>query len=112
MTSGRESENLAQSASFRKRPSTRVRLRSCSPARLEELDDGKDPAMIVSRRRQSQLAQDAPHVLLDGSLGNPQLLRYAVVRPPFGHQGEHLAFARGELRERICAIALRDQFLN
>jgi hypothetical protein len=57
--------------------------------------------VVVFRLGQIELGEDVPDVLLDRSLGEPELTGDAGVRATFGHQRKHLAFARREIRQRV-----------
>ena len=70
--------------------------------------------MTASTRRwslaasgRSQLPEDAPHVLLDGPLGDPQGLRDPRVGAPLSHQGQHLAFAGAQPVQGVVAPLVR-----
>jgi hypothetical protein len=47
--------------------------RSAGLPGLQERDHGQDAAMVILRRLERQLSEDAVHVLLDRSLRDPQL---------------------------------------
>ena len=79
---------------------------------VEERDHRKHPAVVVVGLAQAELGQDAVHVLLNGSLGDPEAPPDAGVGAPLGHQREHVALATGELLEGILDIARRNEFLN
>ena len=68
---------------------------------VEVRDDSKHTPVMVVRLGQPKLREDAVHVLLNGSLGDPQAPGDAGIGAPLGHQREHVALARGELLERI-----------
>ena len=68
--------------------------------------------MVVLRLRQPELGQDVPDVLLDRSLGEPELAGDAGVRATLGHQRQHLALACREVRERVVAPPSLDQCLH
>ena len=51
-------------------------------------------------------------MLLDRSLGDPQLVCDASVRAALRHEREHLAFTLGELTESVVAAADRDELLH
>jgi hypothetical protein len=51
--------------------------------------------------RQAQLPQDAVHVILDRSLGDPQAPSDTGVGASLRHQAEYVTLARRELVERI-----------
>src|SRR5262245_60960022 len=69
--------------------------------RSQEGEDGEHAAVILGRRREVELAEDARHVLLDGALGDDEALCDRLVRASFRHQLEHLALAR---RQRLDGI--------
>ena len=79
---------------------------------VEERDHREHPAVIVAGLGQAELRQDAVHVLLDGSLGDPEAAPNAGIGAPFGHQRKHVALARSELLERIIDVPRRDELLN
>ena len=81
-------------------------------AALEKRDDREDAAVVVLRLRQSELGEDVPDVLLDRSLGEPELTGDAGVRAALGHERQHLAFARREDGERVVAASSLDQRLH
>jgi len=58
--------------------------------------------MVIRRRQQSQLGEDARHVGLDGPCAEVHPVADRLVGSPFGHQGEHLPFPKGELVEGTC----------
>jgi hypothetical protein len=68
--------------------------------------------VVVFRLRQPELRQDVPHVLLHRSLREPKLGGDAGVRAPFGHQGQHLALASRELRQRVSVSSDSDECLH
>ena len=59
--------------------------------------------MVLRARRQTELLEDARHVLLHGARRDEEALRDRLVRAALGHLLEHLALAGGELVERILA---------
>ena len=52
---------------------------------------------------EAELSEDARHVLLDGALGDEELLRDPGVRQALGLESEDLALARRELVVRVPA---------
>src|SRR3954447_647777 len=79
---------------------------------VEERDHREHPAVVVAGLGQAELRQDAVHVLLNGSLRDPEAPADAGIGAPLGHQREHLALATGELLERILDIPRRHELLN
>src|SRR3954447_23344749 len=79
---------------------------------VEERDHREHPAVVVAGLGQLKLRQDAVHVLLNGSLRDPEAPADAGIGAPLGHQREHVALATGELFERILDIPRRHEFLN
>ena len=59
-------------------------------------------AVLVDVRGQVELAQDATDVSLHGLSRHVELFRDPAIGLPLGDQDEHLALARGQLRERIA----------
>lgn len=49
--------------------------------------------MIVACRRQVELREDAPNVLLDRAFSDEEAMRDTAVGSAFGHQREHLPLA-------------------
>src|SRR4051794_34726048 len=78
-------------------------------SRLEICQYGQDATVILGRRGEPELAEDARHVLLDGALGHDHLGGDRVVGAALGHQAEHLALARGELLERVVLAPAAEQ---
>src|SRR5580765_8343158 len=64
---------------------------------------------VASRRREAQLAEDRRDVLLDRAKRDHELVRDALVRSAFGHEGEHLSLTRRQLVERVLASLPREQ---
>src|SRR3954452_13567043 len=79
---------------------------------IEKGDNGKHAAVVFVRLGQAELRKDAVHMLLDGSLGDPESPADAGVGAPFGHQREHVALASGEVLERIVGIPHRHELLD
>src|SRR5207244_12866010 len=69
-------------------------------------------AVVVPSFREPELGQDVADVLLDRSLGEPELAGDAGVRAALGHQRQHLALAPSEVRERVIAPPRLDQRLH
>ena len=80
--------------------------------RLEELDDCQHAPVLVATLPDTELHQDAVHVLLDGVARNDQSFGDAAVRPALRHEGEHLALALGQHGERITPAPGPDQLLH
>jgi hypothetical protein len=70
--------------------------------RLEILENGQHAPVGICGRRQVELSENARHVLLDGAVGDHELLGDRAVRSPLRHQAENLGLARGETSERIA----------
>jgi hypothetical protein len=68
--------------------------------------------MIVAGLRETQLAQNAAHVLLHRPLRDPQPTGNAGVGAPLRHQRRHLTLPRAEHRQRVIAPAGRHQLLH
>jgi len=79
---------------------------------VEERHHREHPAVVVAGLGQPELRQDAVHVLLDGSLRDPEAPADACIGAPLGHQREHVALATRELLERILDIPRRHELLN
>src|SRR6266545_700693 len=77
--------------------------------RPQVLQHGQDAPVILGRRREPQLPEDARHVLLDRAERDHHSLRDCLVRAPLGHQLEYLALARRQVLERIVAPAAADE---
>ena len=58
---------------------------------------------------QPQLLEDVRDVLFDRALGDEDAPRDRDVREPFGHQFEHLSFARAQLCEWVVTAAAADE---
>jgi hypothetical protein len=67
--------------------------------------------VIVPCFRESQLREDAVHVLLDRSFGYPETLGDARIRTPLGHEREDLALPRGKDVEGILGALSGHQLL-
>ena len=65
--------------------------------------------MVVGRRDQLQLGEDRGDVCLDRLGRHEQAVRDGLVRPPFGHQCEHLALTLGELGQAASGLRLVDK---
>jgi hypothetical protein len=59
--------------------------------------------MVVLAHGETQLRQDAAHVLFDGALSDPKALRYTAVRPALRHEREHLALPARKVGEGIVS---------
>ena len=57
--------------------------------------------MIVRRRGEVELDEDARHVLLDRAWRDEEPVGDRLVRAALGHELEHLALARSQERERV-----------
>src|SRR5690606_41623269 len=64
---------------------------------------GEHPAVVVVGRGEAELGEDAGDVLADRALAEVEPLPDRRVRPPLGHELQHLALARGEPAERLGA---------
>src|SRR3954449_10082353 len=64
--------------------------------------------MVGGGFAEPELEEDLADVGLDGALAEEQALADALVGVAFGHEGEYLAFARGELLKGP-GVAARDQ---
>src|SRR5262249_20873044 len=78
----------------------------------QEGEHGQHAAVIVPRRGQVQLREDARHVLLNRALADHELLGDGVVRAALCHQPEHLALSFAELLERILAAVAPEQLAD
>jgi len=81
-------------------------------AGFEESDNRLHWAMIVGGFGQVQFAQNASHVLLDGTFGKPQPTGDACVGAPLGHQRQNLMLSRTENGKRIFASTRGHQLLG
>src|SRR6185436_20539159 len=79
---------------------------------VEVGDHRKHTTVVVFGLGQAQFHEDAADVLFDGAFGDPELACDSGVRAPLGHEGEHLALARGKLLERVVHPAGGDEFLD
>src|SRR5438093_4810130 len=77
-----------------------VREGACASA-AQEHQHGQDAPRLTAGRGQTELAEDAGDVLLDSTQRDHELVRDPLIRAAGRHQLEHLALARGQLRERI-----------
>ena len=68
--------------------------------------------MVVGRRRQAELREDARHVLLDRAERDEEPLSDGLVRAPLGHQLEHLALTGRELLEGVVAPLAADELAD
>jgi hypothetical protein len=59
--------------------------------------------VVVLAHRETQLRQDATHVLFNGALRDPKALRYSAVRPALRHERKHLALPARKLAEGIVS---------
>ena len=59
-------------------------------------------AVVVGRLLEAELVEDLPDVRLDRLRAEEERLADRPVRPPLGHQAEHLALAVGQLVERAA----------
>ena len=57
--------------------------------------------MVITSIRQVELGEDMLYVLLNGSLGDPQLMGNSGIGTPLGHESEHLTLAGAEDRQRV-----------
>ena len=65
--------------------------------------------MVFGRGLEPKLLEDAGDVLLDGAFRDRELIGDRQVRPPFGHQLEHFALARGEVAEWVTTGSPADE---
>src|ERR1700760_1948876 len=79
---------------------------------LEERDYREHPPVVVIGFRQTELRQDAVHMLLDRPLGDPEAPANSGVRPSLSHQREHLPLAGCQLVKWIVDPSSSHQFLN
>src|ERR687898_2055931 len=68
---------------------------------LEETQNGEHPPVVLAARGKAELAEDRGDVLLDGALGDHQLLGDRRIGAALRHQAEHLSLAGRELLERV-----------
>ncbi len=68
--------------------------------------------MIVVALGETELREDALHVLRYRSLGNPEATGDSGIGAALGHQRKHLALARGQVGERVVDALRRDELLN
>ena len=80
--------------------------------RAEIAQDGEHATVVAVTGRQPELGEDVVDVLFHRAAADDECGGDAGVGPAFGHQREYLAFARGELAERVAAAGeqLRDDF--
>jgi hypothetical protein len=67
--------------------------------------------MIVGGRMETELAQDAPDMLLYCAFGYPKKVRDSTVGTPFRHQGEHFPLARGQVVEGVAPSTRSNELL-
>src|SRR5690606_7928316 len=72
-------------------------------------EHGQHPAVVAVAGGQPQLHEDVADVLLHGTVAHHQLPGDRRVRPPLGHQAQHLALPRGESREHVLLAAAPEQ---
>src|SRR5262249_9787638 len=101
-------------------------MRSAYPGRLESLapyaprvirrslvfqvgEHGQYPGVVAAGLLKSELSEDARDVLLDRADGEHERMRDPCVRAALGHQRQHLALARRELRQRAVVLTLGDE---
>jgi len=75
----------------------------------EEGEDREDAAVIFGGVRQIELLEDPVDVRLDGLRREEETLADSLVGAPLGHQSEHVAFALGELGERVVCSSAAEQ---
>ncbi len=76
------------------------------PVRVEVGEDRQDPAVVVLRVGEVELAEDARDVLLRRALADHERGRDPDVRLPLGHRPEDLPLARGQGRQPVVAPPL------
>src|SRR5215217_2705756 len=77
------------------------RLQVRLPLRAQVGENGEHAAVILGRGGQAKLREDARHVLLDGAVGDDELLGDPGVGAALGHEAEDLTLPRRELVDRI-----------
>src|ERR1700751_2266971 len=75
----------------------------------EVLQDGEDAAVVLSRRRQPQLGEDAGDMSLDRRNGDDQRLSDPVIGPAFGHPVKNLTLAGTEGLDRALVAPAADE---
>jgi anti-sigma regulatory factor (Ser/Thr protein kinase) len=100
---------LTRSLSGRDLPAAGPSSRRANGLSIEERDDGEHAAVIVRSLRERQLAEDAPHMFMDGSLADPQLAGDTSVRSALGHELENLALTGREVTQGILDSARGDE---
>jgi len=75
-------------------------------------EHGEHAAVVVRRCLDVQLREDVADVALDGLWAEPEGAADALVRASFGDQDEDLAFAWGELVERVRLAAAADELID
>jgi hypothetical protein len=73
---------------------------SIRSTRIQEGDHRQDTTVIVAGLRQTQLGQNAAHVLLHRPLSDPQPTANTGIGTPLGHQRQHLPLPSAEHRQR------------
>src|SRR4051794_31732517 len=79
---------------------------------LQVCEYGQDAAVIFGCLGQSQLLEDAGDVFFDGAFGHHHPLRDAGIGAALGHQLQHLALTRRQLRQRIIAAVASHQLTD
>src|SRR6478735_11488411 len=79
---------------------------------LEVGDDRENASVVVLRRRELQLHEDAVDMLLDGAVGHQETACDAGVRATLGHEPEHFVLTRRQSLEGIVSAASADQLLD
>src|SRR5512133_2094714 len=74
----------------------------------EEPQDGEDAAMVLGRRGQPELGEDAGHVLLHRPRRDEEPLADRLVRAALRHELENLALAGRKLLDRVISTAAAD----
>src|SRR5271170_514154 len=74
-----------------------------SSSGAEVAQHGQYATMVAVAGRQPEFGEDVVDVLLDGAAADHERAGDAGVGPAFGHEGQNLALARGQLAERVAA---------
>src|SRR5207237_4976838 len=69
-------------------------------------------AMVLRRRGEPELPEDARHVLLDRAWRDEEPLADRLVRATLRHQLEHLRLARRQLGDGVVAAAAADELAH
>src|SRR6266487_669477 len=76
-----------------------------SAAGVEEGDDREYASVVVGAGGQVQLRHHALDVFFDRAFADPEVVGDSDVRSALGHQAENVAFAGGQVGERVAPVS-------